>query len=95
MTQGVPDTGREVGLMYSFSSQSDGDFSALDTAGKDLTRQRKPKHGGVVGAVCKRTAEHLACLTTSQIVTTLPLAPKMVLRSGLSICAFQIEFWLY
>lgn len=73
MTQGVPDTGREVGLMYSFSSQSDDDFSPLDTAGKDLSRQRKPKHGGVVGAVCKRTAEDL---TTSQIVTTLPLAPK-------------------
>lgn len=37
MTQGVPDTGREVGLMYSFSSQSDDDFSPLDMAGKDLS----------------------------------------------------------
>lgn len=82
MTQGVPDTGREVGLMYSFSSQSDDDFSPLDMAGRDLTGQRKPKHCGV--DVCKRTAGDLACLMTSQILTALPLAPKMVLRSRLS-----------
>ena len=32
MTQGAPEAGREVGLMYSFSSQSDDDFSPLETA---------------------------------------------------------------
>lgn len=39
MTQGAPVTGRDVGLMYSFSSQSDNGFSPLNTteAGTDLT----------------------------------------------------------
>lgn len=41
MTQGVPEAGREVGLMYSFSSQSDDDLSPLDTAGRDLTTNAK------------------------------------------------------
>lgn len=38
-TQGAPEAGREVGLMYSFSSQSDDGFSPLGTAdaGRDLT----------------------------------------------------------
>lgn len=38
MTQGAPEAGREVGLMYSFSSQSDSSFSPLVTtdAGRDL-----------------------------------------------------------
>lgn len=40
MTQGVPEAGREVGLMYSFSSQSDDGFSPLDI---DLTIYRKHK----------------------------------------------------
>lgn len=43
MTQGVPEAGREVGLMYSFSSQSDDGFSPLDIAGRDLTIYRKHK----------------------------------------------------
>lgn len=43
MTQGVPDAGREVGLMYSFSSQSEDDFSPLDTAGRDLITNTKHK----------------------------------------------------
>jgi len=40
MTQGAPETGREVGLMYSFSSESDEGFSPLDAtdAGSDLSR---------------------------------------------------------
>ena len=37
MTQGVLQAGREVGLMYSFSSQSDDSLSPLEAAGKDLT----------------------------------------------------------
>lgn len=45
MTQGAPEAGREVGLMYSFSSQSDDGFSALDTAdaGRDLFTYRQHK----------------------------------------------------
>lgn len=41
MNQGLPEASKEVGLMYSFSSQSGGGFSVLDTAGRDLTKQRK------------------------------------------------------
>lgn len=49
MTQGAPEAGREVGLMYSFSSQSDDDFSPLETAaaGKVLTIDRKQTSGWV------------------------------------------------
>ena len=45
MTQGAPETGREVGLMYSFSSQSEDDLSLLNTAedGRDLVTHRKHK----------------------------------------------------
>lgn len=39
MNQGLPVAGKEVGLMYSFSSQSDDGFSAPDAAGRDLTAQ--------------------------------------------------------
>lgn len=43
MTQWAPEAGREVGLMYSFSSQSDGGLSLLDAAdpGRDLKKSRK------------------------------------------------------
>ncbi len=46
MTQGAPEAGREVGLMYSFSSQSDDGFSPLVTtdAGRDLTGLENTKH---------------------------------------------------
>lgn len=42
-TQEVPETGREVGLMYSFSSESDDGFSPLDApdAGRDLRESRQ------------------------------------------------------
>lgn len=45
ITHGAPEAGREVGLMYSFSSQSDDGFSPLDTsgAGRALTIYRKHK----------------------------------------------------
>lgn len=38
MTQGAPETGKEVGLMYSFSSPSDDGFSPAEAAdeGRDL-----------------------------------------------------------
>ena len=47
MTHGAPEAGREVGLMYSFSSQSEDDFSPLETAaaGKVLTINRKQTSG--------------------------------------------------
>lgn len=49
MTQGAPEAGREVGLMYSFSSQSDDGRSALDTteAGRDLRVCGNTKHAGI------------------------------------------------
>lgn len=42
MTQEAPEAGRDVGLMYSFSSLSDDSFSALDIADadRDLTQCR-------------------------------------------------------
>lgn len=44
-TQGAPEAGREVGLMYSFSSQSDDGFSPLDAtdACRDLIIYRQHK----------------------------------------------------
>lgn len=39
MNQGLPVAGKEVGLMYSFSSQSDDGFSAPDAAARDLSRR--------------------------------------------------------
>lgn len=39
MNQGLPVAGKEVGLMYSFSSQSDDGFSVVDAAARDLTRR--------------------------------------------------------
>lgn len=43
MNQGLPVAGKEVGLMYSFSSQSDDGFSAADAAARDLTRRQNER----------------------------------------------------
>lgn len=52
MNQGLAVAGKEVGLMYSFSSQSDDGLSAPDVDGRDLTRREtKIKRCDVRGRV--------------------------------------------
>lgn len=57
MNQGLPVAGKEVGLMYSFSSQSNDGFSAPDAAGRDLTRQERKIKADQNGRQCANRNE--------------------------------------